>query len=299
VNSAPRLAILFALLLGATPLAALPLWTVEGAQGTVLLLGSVHLLRESDQPLPQGVSAAYGNAQRVVLELDPRELAPAVSQAALERVGVMWPGRSVAELLDAEQWRRAETLAAGAGLDLHAVAGFEPWFAAIALYNRALLANGFDPRLGVDQQIAGWAARDGKPVDGLETLEAQLSMFKELPQATQVELLLKTLEEVGEMDAEAGRMIEAWRTGDLARLAGWLEEDFAGFEALRSRIVEDRNRAWLADIEALLEREGTSLVVVGALHLVGPDGVPELLSARGHRVRPHAAPAGAGGGEER
>lgn len=284
MNRLRRLAVLVVLCLGAAPLGAVPLWSVQGDQGTVWLLGSVHLLRAEDQPLPAPLREAYARASRVMLELDPAELAPAASQAALQRVGVISPGRSAAEVLAPGEWRQAETLAAELGLDLRAIAGLEPWFAALVLYNGALAGAGYDAALGVDQQVADWAARDGKPVDGLETLDQQLSLFKDFTPDTQRQLLLKTLEELAAIESDTARLVATWRAGDVAALARQLDDDFRDFEALRTRIVTDRNRAWLPAIEALLSEQGASLVVVGSLHLVGPEGLPALLEARGYRV---------------
>ena len=266
----------------AAPLAAVPLWSLQSADGTstVLLLGSVHVLRDEDQPLPEAVHAAYLRADRVVMELDPRELEPAAATQALQQVGTVTPGRSIGELLSAEEWRRAEALAGAAGLELGLVAAAEPWFATLVLQTAALERAGYAPARGVDLQVAGWAARDGKPVTGLETLEAQLRLFKELDAETQREVLLRTLEELPSVEAETAELVARWRAGDIAALERQLERDFDGIEHLYSRIVSGRNLAWLPGIAALLAQDGTSLVVVGALHLVGPDGVPALLARR-------------------
>lgn len=286
-----RLFALLALGLLAGPLAAVPLWTVESdhGPGRVVLLGSVHLLRADDMPLPDAVHAAYEQGSRLVMELDPAELAAEASQAALQRVGVTSAGGSAAELLSAADWRLAETLAGNAGIDLHGVAPLEPWFAAIVLYTSALVASGYDPELGIDKQLAGWAARDGKPVAGLETLDEQLLLFKRLGADMQREMLLKMLAELPGMEDDTDALVAQWRAGDVAALARRLETDFRDYEELRASLVVDRNRNWLPAVAALLDDDSTSLVVVGALHLVGPEGLPALLAARGFRVTPRTA----------
>lgn len=269
-----------ALWLFAAPLAAVPLWSLQSANGpgTVLLLGSVHMLRAEDQPLPEAVHAAYLRSDRIVMELAPGELEPAASAAALQRVGTVSPGHATVELLSAEEWRRAEILAADAGLELDPVAAAEPWFAALVLQTAALAQAGYHPARGVDLQVAAWAARDGKPVAGLESLDAQLRLFKELDAATQRAVLLKTLDELPTLAVDTAELVSRWRAGDIEVLEQQLERDFEGFAELHARIVTRRNRAWLPSIAALLEQDGTSLVVVGALHLVGPEGVPALLA---------------------
>jgi uncharacterized protein len=286
-----RILLLFGLGLLATPLAAVPLWSVQGADrtGVVLILGSVHLLREADQPLPDAVRAAYERADRLVMEIDPAALEPAAAQAALAAVGIVSPGRSVAETLSAEQWHSAEAAARESGLDLQTVAQLEPWFAAIVLYTGALAASGYHAALGVDQQVAAWAARDGKPVMGLETLEQQLLLFKGLAADMQREMLIKTLAELAEIRSDTAALVAQWRDGDAAALAERLETDFLDYPGLHGRIVTDRNRAWLAPVRAMLESGGTTLVVVGALHLVGPEGLPALFEEAGYRVAPLGA----------
>jgi uncharacterized protein len=271
------------------PAAAVPLWSVSGTAasepGEVLLLGSVHLLRAEDLPLPEAIAMAYGRAERVVMELHPDELSQDAAQAAFTRLGVMNGERSTRALLSEEEWRTAEQLASAAGVSLRSVGRLEPWFAALALYNGRLAAAGYDAALGVDQQVADWARRDNRPTAGLETLEEQLLLFKELDADAQRRLLMNTLEELATVAADTAGLVATWREGDMAALEAQLERDFAGYEPVRERLVEGRNRAWVAEIEALLEEPGTSLVVVGALHLVGPEGLPALLESRGHVVR--------------
>lgn len=278
--------LLFGLVAGQA--AAVPAWRVSapGAPGEVLLIGSVHLLRQEHLPLPAVIEAAYAGADRLVLEVDPAEFEPAASAAALERVGIDDAGHRGRDLFSESSWREIEALARQAGIDSATLAGFEPWFAAISLYTGTLVAAGYDPALGIDQQLGLRALRDGRPTRGLETLEQQLGIFKTLAPEVQRDLLRKTLQELGAVAAETDDLVAAWRNTDLDALALTLEEDFRGYPALRARLVEDRNAAWTPQVAALLDQEGTSLVVVGALHLVGPAGLPAQLRERGFLVTP-------------
>jgi uncharacterized protein YbaP (TraB family) len=79
-------------------------------------------------------------------------------------------------------------------------------------------------------------------------------------------------------------MVAAWRDGELESLSAELLEEFAGFPGLYESLVTKRNSDWVPQLEQMLAGERRHLVVVGALHLVGPDSVIEQLRARGHRV---------------
>jgi uncharacterized protein len=52
---------------------------------------------------------------------------------------------------------------------------------------------------------------------------------------------------------------------------------------LYDELLGARNRKWLPKIEALLDRDQDVLVVVGALHFVGNDGLLALLTKAGHK----------------
>ena len=76
----------------------------------------------------------------------------------------------------------------------------------------------------------------------------------------------------------------AWRSGDTAALARLMTGEYEDFPDLYRRLTVDRNRAWVGRLAALLNDRDDYLVVVGALHLVGPESVVDLLRQRGYQV---------------
>ena len=55
--------------------------------------------------------------------------------------------------------------------------------------------------------------------------------------------------------------------------------------ALFRKLTTDRNLKWLPQIEKMLQDpKNDYLVVTGALHMVGSDGLVELLRRKGYRV---------------
>ena len=123
-----------------------------------------------------------------------------------------------------------------------------------------------------------------RPVRGLESLESQIRIFDDLPRASQQALLEQTLDELEDADDAMRELAAAWRDGELETLAEKLLADFAAFPGLYDSLVVDRNRRWIASLEQYLREPRRYLVVVGALHLVGPDNVVMLLEKRGYTV---------------
>ncbi len=84
--------------------------------------------------------------------------------------------------------------------------------------------------------------------------------------------------------ADLDRFVALWRAGDAEALGSALDAEFGPSGAARDRLVDARNRAWLAPLETFAAQVPTLLVVVGAGHLVGPQGLAALLRAQGWTV---------------
>ena len=96
---------------------------------------------------------------------------------------------------------------------------------------------------------------------------------------------MQTLAEGLDIESMMDSLIDAWRNGDTAYFESTVLQDIRAFPELYKAIVSDRNARWASEIMLLLDDEDDYLIVVGALHLVGPDGVPKLLENRGEQVR--------------
>jgi uncharacterized protein len=261
-------------------------WRVasQATGGEILLLGSVHFLREADYPLPAKIDALYRQADALVLELGPEDLDPLRIQNALIAAALLPPGTLLSEVLDESLYRRLAGRARGLGLDPALIQGFKPWMVALTLMELGQSRHGYRPDLGVEQHLLGRARTDGLEVSGLESLETQLAVFDRLSDADQQALLEQTLQELDAIGETMDALVDAWREGRLDELAEELLGEFRDYPELYDALVTERNTAWIEVLENLLDDGRRYLVVVGALHLVGPNNVVELLEARGWRA---------------
>jgi uncharacterized protein YbaP (TraB family) len=92
------------------------------------------------------------------------------------------------------------------------------------------------------------------------------------------------MNEMDHLERNVTKIVRAWQTGDVRSLEGHLLAGMRDYPEINRKVIEDRNRRWLPQIEALLSRGENALVVVGAAHLVGNNGVIQLLKDRGYRV---------------
>jgi uncharacterized protein YbaP (TraB family) len=137
----------------------------------------------------------------------------------------------------------------------------------------------------VEKQITAHAQADRKEITGFETLGEQLGMLANLSQPDQIKFLDLTLEEMAEMQGETDSLLAAWRAGNASKLASILSEEYGVAPSLYTTLVSDRNRRWIPQIERLLKADKNYMVVVGTLHIVGKNGLLDLLKGNGISAR--------------
>ena len=267
------------------------LWRADGSSNSVYILGSIHMLREKDHPLPGIIDEVYADAEIIVMELDMDDLDPAYTQAAFNNAGVMSDGTTLRDLMGDTAYAEAEEAAAVVDIPLEMLAQSEPWLAALTVELMLLYRIGFDPLLGIEMTMTTRATQDGKPIEGLETVDEQLSFLDGLPLAAQREMLLQALAEGAALSESIDELINAWRHGDTTTLEEGLLSSIGEQSVLSDALVTNRNRRWAETIATWLDDDRDYLVVVGALHLVGDEGVPNLLANKGigiHQLREQA-----------
>jgi len=100
----------------------------------------------------------------------------------------------------------------------------------------------------------------------------------------QEHLLSESLKDLDAEKANMARLVESWRAGDVPGVERIVLSELKQEPLLYQRLLVERNRSWMPKIEALFARPRHAIVVVGAAHLVGPDGLIAMLRAKGYTV---------------
>lgn len=262
------------------------LWKVSDSDNAVYLLGSFHMLRPADYPLAQDVEGAFADAESLVFELSPEEMGPALSTQMLQ-AALRSDGKSLRDDLDAATWTKLEAYAGRNGMPMANLAALKPWFVGLTISVTEMMRQGLDPKIGLDAHFMEQARTAGKPASGLERGMDQITLLDGMDAVEQRQFLTEVLEQAEKGPGQTEKLHAAWRRGDAAML--WEEmaaEMKREYPRLYQRINVDRNDNWVPKIEKRLTEASTddTLVIVGALHLLGSDGVVEKLRARGYRV---------------
>jgi uncharacterized protein YbaP (TraB family) len=260
------------------------LWKVEGKRNTVYLMGSIHVLKAENYPLPAALDGAYTNSQVVVFETDIDEMEKPEAQMKLLAKAQLPEGKTLADEISPELYEQFTKHLQSAGLSPVMFSTFKPSMAALTLVVLELNKNGLDPKYGLDKHFHGLAKTAGKKVIGLETVDFQIGLVTDFTKEESEALLRSTLTEMEKLKEEIGIMLKAWQTGDSLNLEKLLNESVEKEPALFKRLLTNRNESWVPKIEEFCKGEQNVVVIVGAAHLIGKQGVVELLKKKGLKV---------------
>lgn len=263
------------------------LWKVSDADNAVYLLGSFHLLREEDYPLPAEVDRAFDDSASLLFEIDPAAMTAPESVAVMQKYMAYDNGETLSTVLPKATLARLSTLVSAGGGSVQALEHSEPWAVNLGLVLGVTRAMGFRPELGLDRTLMARAAAAGKPTAGLETVDDQMKAMDTVPHTEQAQELEEFLADPQKAVREMSDMHAWWRAGDVARLDSRMRAEMARKTPESYRLLDvARNQAWLPQVEKRLtdSRKDNTLVVVGALHLLGSDGLVEQLRAKGYKV---------------
>ena len=287
-----RIALTLAVILTALPMWASPepgadqaktfLWRVRGNSATVYLLGSVHAMKEDAYPLPPAMETAFDSVEKLVFEVDLDDLGSAAIQ--MLATGTLDGEETLEEIVGPETWTKLMIYVEKTTFPAGMFQRMKPWMAAVTITALAMNEAGYLPSAGIDAYFSRRAKEAGKERIALETVEFQVGLFADLTAEQSLAFLRYSLIDLETVIPELDELFTNWRAGKVAAVEALMAEGFDEFPELLDKMVTDRNRAWMSPIEELLAGDSDAMVVVGALHLVGEEGLVNLLRKRGYTV---------------
>ena len=267
-------------------------WRVTNAKAPFYLVGSIHALSKKDYPLPKPYEIALKQSNRLIFEFNPTRHAE--FEKKFEAAAKYPPGQDLRSKISPEllAWLRKNmftVMPEGRGGNGEQLGSFDsqlrykPWWiaqhlSAPAAYSKTSASH------GLDNYFVDTAARAGKEIDGLESVNEHVAVMGGLSDRDAEFILQDALSQPDNGEKEFGRMYKAWRKGNTDAL--WAGDAHLRTKAPRiaARFVDDRNAKWVPRIEGELKTGKPTAVIAGALHFSGPNSVITLLQKRGYVI---------------
>ena len=265
-----------------------PVFKVSKDDSSVFIGGTIHLLSPQDYPLPDGFYQAFDESAKVFFEVDGSKLQDPNVQAQMASMMTLTNGQTLQTTLNEETYSALSVFITDRQLPIQAFSQFTPAGVSISLTIFELQRLGLgNPESGVDHFFETKANQnDAKSTGYLETVDEQIGFLGSLNEVDPNTLIKSSLEDLATLQASWKKGVAAWRRGDMSVMAKELGGDKmkAQFPSIHKTLLTDRNERWLSDIYTMFETPEIELILVGAMHLVGDDGLIELLRAQGYVV---------------
>ena len=271
------------LVLSSAAIADPAMWRVSDADSEIYLFGSVHVLKPTTEWRTGTLDDALTRANEIYFELPMTAEAQAASQSLIPQFGLNQPGQPLRGMLSTKENEQLVRVAGQYGLPAAQLDPLQPWLVSVTLSMMALQGQGYNPMSGVELTLAGEI--DDSRERFFETYADQFGFFAGLSRDIQVDFLTVTMEQIEENPTALDELVDAWAAGDVSTLDqifhdGMRETDQEVYDVL----ILNRNVNWANQIETLMSGSGSAVIVVGAGHLVGENGVPNMLTERGYSV---------------
>ena len=260
------------------------LWKVQSGGNVMYLAGSVHALTSDAYPLNPVYQRAFNASGALVEEINLAEADPLTGGLGLLAKGMFQDGRTFNGVVSRETVDLVQQKLKNTPLAIDLIQPMKPWMVMLMLEALGSEAAGLDPQLGLDKHFYDLANSTGKEVIGLETAASQIDRFDTMPERLQEQLLRSELAEMETEQTSLRALLGAWQAGNAPEIEKMLLGSFKDNPAAYNSLITERNRNWMPQLEACLKRPSPCFVVVGAAHLVGPQGLLAMLQQRGYRL---------------
>ncbi|GAA6183657.1 TraB/GumN family protein [Aliiglaciecola sp. NS0011-25] len=263
---------------------AAPVWKISKGDDFVIIGGTIHVLSATDYPLPEEFEKAYQASDTLVFESDiVRMNSPEFQQQSLQYI-LLQDGKTIKDFLSEQTYQDLETHLQQRNLSLQQFSMLKPSFLSVTLSMIELQMMGVSSA-GVDVYYSTKGMGDQKQAKWFEEPEEQMAMLADMGKGEEDAMIAYSLKDVAKIKEMMPKLINAWRAGDLDKLAEiGIDEMQRDYPEIYDQLLVQRNKNWLPKIEQLFDNQQNELILVGALHLAGEQSVLKLMQEKGYSI---------------
>lgn len=288
MNSFRRIIVSLLAFISVSANAETSLYEITKGDQKIYLGGTIHVLRNSDYPLPPEFEQAYENAKILVLETDLKKASSPEFGQQMAQAFMYSDGKNLSQDLKPALWKELQAFSDKRQFPLGQMSMFKAMFVSLSLSIAEMQRQGFGVGQGVDSYFYQKAILSGKATQELETTGDVLTHLTALADVDANLIIKATLRDLHKMDGMLEKSVGYWRSGELEKLDKEMAADMRKeTPEIYQQLLVARNQAWLPKIEQMLTTPDVELVLVGSLHLSSKDGLLAQLKQRGYKIKPY------------
>jgi uncharacterized protein len=267
------------------------LWRISGngLKKPSYLYGTIHMIPKSELEFSEAVLRSLDQSERIVFEIDMKEMTNFRTQISLMTKAFMKNGQTLKKLLPPDDYQYVHAKLEEKGMGMGMFERIKPMFLSVLLASDEEQDGPKDKSqkmTSVEMELYKLARKRKIKSGGLETVDFQMSVFDSIPYKAQAEMLvdgLRSAEAGIETNDDLASMLKMYKSQDITAMQQLIGQDSSAFGAYESVLLSGRNRNWIPAMGRMMLLQPT-FFAVGAGHLGGTEGVVALLRKAGYRV---------------
>ncbi len=265
------------------------LWKIEGKdiQKPSYIFGTMHLIDAEHYFLPQGTLSAIEQTQQMVFEINMDEMSDMSNMMGMMNKIFMANDMTIKDLLSPSDYNLVSEHFTKSGLPMFMLERIKPMFLSV------FAQTNMDPNSlsggntkSYELEFMEMAKTNKKTIQGLETIDFQISLFDEIPYEAQAKMLVDAVKNSSEeTNEEMEKLIQLYVTQNINGMVDLISSESDGVENFEDKLLTQRNKNWIPKIVEMSQKT-PSFFAVGAGHLAGQQGVIHLLRKEGYKVTP-------------
>jgi uncharacterized protein YbaP (TraB family) len=251
-------------------------WEINSGESTVYLLGSIHVAKNDIYPLDSVIETAFLNSNYLAVEFDLKTVDP----FKVLKLSTYSDDNNLKDNIDSISYQKIKASFEKIGIPESVFNKYKPWFAAINLVMLDLASSGYNPDAGIDSYFLEKANTQKKKVLELESFEEHIALMDTLIQLFGNSFIDYTLRDLEETKSQIDQLFDYWKNGDVKAMEEYVKSNIGDdktYQEMFYLLNDKRNFNMLKQIKNYLTQPGKYFIVVGAAHLVGENGLVNLL----------------------
>jgi uncharacterized protein len=258
------------------------LWEISGnrLKKPSYVFGTFHLMCKVDITESNALKFALQDCKTLYLELDlddPKTLMGGMSLLNMKK------GKKLKDLFTYTEFVRINNFYKDSlNIAIDKMPTVKPMFLMSMMFPKMLPCK---LSSGVEEGLMKLAKQNKQPIEGLESIEFQASVFDSISYEAQAKELLKTIDSFEISKKELDGLISIYKNQQLDKIQNSFSKSEFGVQGNEDILLTNRNINWVGQLKKIMKTNNI-FVAVGAAHLVGKQGLIALLKKAGYKLRP-------------
>ena len=268
--------------------------TSKDTDAKLYLMGSIHAAKPDTFPLRKEITDAFEKSDYLAVEANIKEFEKDVSaQLETAQKCIYSDGSKIYDHISKDTYEKAKAFLLSEKQYAEVYDMYSPFMWSSLIENALVLKSDIAIDEGVDYTLIGLAEDAGKEVLEVESMDFQLDMSLGFPDELYDIMINETIDNADAYPQELNDLYSSWHSGDLEKFIEEFDEEPENLTDEQKQLYEDYNKQMLTDrnigmankAAQYLSENKNVFFVVGFMHMIGDDGIVELLKDKGFTVK--------------